>query len=179
MRRAPLRLAVFVCAGGALVGCRRHRRAPPPPTIVALQSSIAEAQPEEQRIDPDELLPGNARAFGLTLPVNTAVRFESDETRMYHVNAQMPRVMRYLQQRLEFATADIQPLGAMIRNAHLREPEGPTVFDVGVRDEGDRTLVTLWSRTPVPQPQTRSMADALRAAGIDPRTGRTEPRFNR
>lgn len=179
MARVSLRLAVFVCAGGALVGCRRTRRAPQPPTVAVMQSHVDEAPPEEQRVDPDELLPGSARAFGLTLPVNTAVRFESEETRMYHVNAQMPRVMRYLQQRLEFATADIQPLGAMIRNAHLRDTEAPTVFDVGVRDEGDRTLVTVWNRTPVPQPQPRSIEDALRAAGIDPRTRRTEARFNR
>ncbi len=179
MRSAPLRLAVFVCVGGALVGCRRHRRAPPPPTVVALQTSVAETPIEEQRVDPDELLPGSARAFGLTLPVNTAVRYESEETRMYHINAQMPRVMRYLQQRLEFATADIQPLGAMIRNAHLREADGSSVFDVGVRDEGDRTLVTVWNRTPVPQPQQRSLDDALRAAGIDPSTRRTEARYNR
>jgi hypothetical protein len=146
---------------------------------VALQNAVAETPIEEQRLDPDELLPGSARAFGLTLPVNTAVRYESEETRMYHINAQMPRVMRYLQQRLEFATADIQPLGAMIRNAHLREAEGSSVFDVGVRDEGDRTLVTVWNRTPVPQPQQRSLDDALRAAGIDPSTRRTEARYNR
>lgn len=177
MRFSLIPLALVL---GVLSGCRRTRRAPPSATVVAApRVAPAESPAEESRVDPDELLPGTAQAFGLPLPVNTAVRFEDTETRMYHVNAQMPRVMRYLQQRLEFATADIQPLGAMIRHARLRDNDAPTVVDVGVRDEGDRTLVTVWNRTPIPQAQPRSMEDALRAAGIDPQTHQLEPRYNR
>lgn len=171
---------IFMIAFGVVSGCRRTRRVAPPPRVVVAQRIIpVGASMEEARIDPDELLPGDAQAFGLPLPVNTAVRFEDTETRMYHVNAQMPRVMRYLQQRLEYATADIQPLGAMIRHARLRDNDASTVVDVGVRDEGDRTLVTVWNRTPIPQTQPRSLDDALRAAGIDPQTHRLDPRYNR
>lgn len=172
-------LFVIVLALSALVACRRSRRvAVPPPTPVLTRQPVAPV-PEEPRTESDELLPGTALAFGLALPVNTAVRFENSETRMYHVYAQMPRVMRYLQQRLEFATADIQPLGAMIRHARLRDNVVAIVVDVGVRDEGDRTLVTVWNRTFIPQAQPRSMEDALRAAGIDPQTHRALPRYNR
>lgn len=174
-----VRSAVLITLFGVAVGCRRHRRPPPTPQAVAPSRPVVAAPVEEERVDPNELLPGTALAFGLALPVNTAVRFEDSETRMYHVNAQMPRVMRYLQQHLEFATADIQPLGAFIRHARLRDADAATVVDVGVRDEGDRTLVTVWNRTPVPQAQARSMEDALRAAGIDPQTHRTNPRYNR
>lgn len=176
MRASPF---VLVIAFGALGGCRRARRPPPPPAIPTVPHQVAAPPVEEPRVDPEELLPGTSQAFGLALPVNTAVRFEDSETRMYHVNAQMPRVMRYLQQRLEFATADIQPLGALIRHARLRDNDAATVVDVGVRDEGDRTLVTVWNRTPVPQAQPRSMEDALRAAGIDPQTHQMNPRYNR
>ncbi len=176
MRVWPFVLFVNV---GALGGCRRARQATPPPSIPATAPQVIAPSTQEVRVDPDELLPGTSQAFGLPLPVNTAVRFEDSETRMYHVNAQMPRVMRYLQQRLEFATADIQPLGALIRHARLRDTDAATVVDVGVRDEGDRTLVTVWNRTPIPQAQPRTMEDALRAAGIDPQTHQVDPRYNR
>ncbi len=176
MSRAPLVAAALLVA---LSGCRRGRRAPPPAPTPAAHDLAPAQVVEEERVDPDELLPGSTTAFGLALPVNTAVRFEGGETRMYHVAAQMPRVMRYLQQRLEFPTADIQPLGALIRHAHVRDNDAAVVIDVGVRDEGDRTLVTVWNRTPIPQPQERTMDEALTAAHIDPRTRRTEPRYNR
>jgi hypothetical protein len=123
-------------------------------------------------------MPGSASAFGLALPSNTDVRFESDTTRMYHVNAQMPRVMRYLQQRIEYTVSDIHPLGAMIRSAHLRDVSDGAIFDVGVRDEGDRTLVTVWNRTPIPS-APRSMEDGMRAANMDPRTQHVLARYNR
>jgi hypothetical protein len=98
---------------------------------------------------------------------------------MFHVAARMPQVMRYLQRRLEYTQADIQPLGAMIRGARLRDSDTATVLDIGVRDEGDKTLLTLWNRTPLPSAPTRTMEEALQAAGYDPQTRRLQPRYNR
>ncbi len=172
------RLAILALLVVPLGACRKHRRAPPAPPAVVAQVAAA-AAPVEETVDPDELLPGPTAAFGLSLPLSTQVRFESNETRMYYIPAEMPRVMRYLQQHLDYTTADIHPLGAMIRNARLREHDDSKIFDVGVRDEGTRTLVTLWDRTPIPQVAPRSMDDALRAAGIDPTTRQTMPRYNR
>lgn len=173
--RILLALALFAASG-----CRRRR--PPPPAAplapVAPQTS-APSPATAEPIDPEDLLPGELVAFGLPLPTATIDRIASSELRMFYVPARMPRVMRYLERRLEFSIADIQPLGAMIRGARLRENDGPIVLDVGVRDEGDRTLVTLWNRTPVVGGPTRTLNEALQAAGYDPQTRRLQHRYNR
>ena len=144
MRAAPLLLALTLLSAPA---CRRKRRpAPAPQTPAAVAPTTAAAAPEElEPVDPDELLPGSSVAFGLTLPASTIQRVSTDEARMYYVPARMPQVMRYLQRRLDFSNANIQPLGAMIRGARLHESDAPTVLDIGVRDEGDKTFLTLWN----------------------------------
>jgi hypothetical protein len=168
---------------GASAACHRRRRLPvvaqPAVTPAAAQTATPSATPEENVIDPNELLPGTSRAFGLTLPSNTAIAFENEGTKMYYVRAQMPRVMRYLQQHVSYVSSDIQPLGAFIRAARPTETETELVVDIGVRDEGDRTLVTLWNRTPPPPAPSRSLEEGLRATGIDPVTHQFEPRYNR
>ncbi|MFO0602125.1 MAG: hypothetical protein U0324_03070 [Polyangiales bacterium] len=179
MRAAPLALALAALAAGA--GCRRRRApAPPPPPAAPASAEPAPAPPTEpEPVDPDELLPGSAVAYGLTLPASTIDRVSTDEVRMFYVPARMPQVMRYLQRRLEFSNGDIQPLGAMIRGARLRDSDAATVLDVGVRDEGDKTLLTLWNRTPVVGAPSRTMDEALRAAGYDPQTRQLQSRYNR
>jgi hypothetical protein len=89
----------------------------------------------------------------------------------------MTRVMRYLQTHLSFQNADIHPLGALLRNA--RPPNSATEFvvDVGVRDEGDRTLVTVWNRTPM-DARPMTLEQGVRAAGLDPHTGRALPQYD-
>lgn len=126
-----------------------------------------------------DLEPGTLRAFGLLMPVGSTEQFHTEQQRIFFVVAPFPRVMRYLQRRLEITTGDIHPLGALVRNARLRTaPEGQILrLDVGVRDEGERTVVTLWNRTAVAVPP-RSMNDGLRAAGFDPATGRPLPENN-
>jgi len=178
MRPAPLLLALTLLGASA---CRRKRRpAPTLQSLAAVAPVAATAAPEEvEPVDPDDLLPGSSVAFGLTLPASSINRVSTDETRMYYVPARMPQVMRYLQRRLDFGNADIQPLGAMIRGARLRESDAPTLLDIGVRDEGDKTLLTLWNRTPVVGAPQRSLDDALRAAGYDPQTRRLQNRYNR
>jgi hypothetical protein len=168
---------------GASAACHRKRRLPavaqPSIAPTTVEAATQSATPEENVIDPDELLPGTSHAFGLTLPSNTAIAFENEGTKMYYVRAQMPRVMRYLQQRVSYVSSDIQPLGAFIRAARPNEIETELIVDIGVRDEGDRTLITLWNRTPPPPAPTRSLEEGLRATGIDPVTRRFEPRYNR
>ncbi len=177
MRRDVLVLCALAATSAA---CRRRpRRAPPPAVVAPASEAVLAADAGVVEAEPDELLPGRATAFGLTLPAVASARFEGDETRMYHVSAQMPRVLRYLEQRLEFNAADIQPLGAMIRGARLREGNATSVLDIGIRDEGDRTLVTVWNRTPVAVTRTRTGEESLRAAGYDPQTRRLDPLYNR
>ncbi len=178
MRAAPLLCLLTLLSAPA---CRRKRRpaaVTPGPASTAPVAATA-APMEVEPVDPDELLPGSLVAFGLTLPAFAINRVSTDETRMYYVPARMPQVMRYLQRRLDFSNANIQPLGAMIRGARLHDSEDPTLLDVGVRDEGDKTLLTLWNRTPIVGAPQRSLDDALRSAGYDPQTRRLQNRYNR
>mgnify|MGYP003594898200 CR=1 FL=1 len=177
--RSELLLLVFV--EGVALGCRRRRPAQyNQPVAIAAASVVPRTDGAEPvAVDPDDLLPGRVDAYGLPLPIGATAQFDSTPTKMFRVDAQMPRVMRYLQQRLDFHDADIQPLGSMIRGARVRESAAGIVLDVGVRDEGDRTFLTIWNRTPPPLPPAPvSTADSLRAAGIDPATGQTLSQYN-
>lgn len=122
---------------------------------------------------PGELLPGSVRAFGLVMPIGTNEVITSENQRMFYVQAPMPAVMRYLQHRIDIINAEIHPLGAMIHDVHVHTagPGENFTLDVGVRDEGDRTLVTLWNRSQLPVPP-RTEDEGFRAAGFDPRTRR-------
>lgn len=170
IRRAATLLALAALSSA----CRRHRHRPPVVAAAPVQAGVAAEEPAEEPVvlAPEELLPGPLTAFGLVLPLGSHLTLEGDGARMFHVDASMPQVMRYMQRRLTFHDADILPLGAMIRSAHLAEPEAEvtTLVDVGVRDEGLRTFVTVWNRT-VPARPPQSMAEGLRASGIDPTTG--------
>jgi hypothetical protein len=122
---------------------------------------------------PGELLPGSIRAFGVLMPVGTTEVVAGESQKMFYVQAPMSAVMRYLQARIDIVSGEIHPLGAMIHSAsvHTNGPGENFVVDVGVRDEGNRTLVTLWNHSQQALP-ARTTEDGLRAAGIDPRTGR-------
>ena len=115
------------------------------------------------------------------MPTVTQERLGTDDMKMFRVDAPMPRVMRYLEQRLEVHDADIHPLAAVIHRAIVRGVRSNLVVDVGVRDEGDRTLVTVWNRTPPPSATATppTVDEGLRAVGVDPRTGQYAPEFNR
>lgn len=166
-------LAVLLTAGACQ--SRRSPEASAPPPAAPAPDVVAPPRTTESL----ELEPGTLRAFGVLMPVGTVERLAGTTSSIFYVQAPMPRVMRYLQQRLEITTADIHPLGAMIRGARVRSAPGSSALfvDVGVRDEGDRTVVTLWNRTALPGP-ARSTADGLRAAGFDPQTGRPLPENN-
>lgn len=172
------RTAVVVLAALAVVGCRRRNRVPQtsPPSVAAVVAAPAPAPPPAPRPDPDELLPGDRTAFGLVMPLGATPLIETSSSRMFTIVAPMNKVMRYLQQRLVFHQGDVHPLGAMIRGARVSGAGVAFVVDVGVRDEGNTTLVTVWNRTPA-APVPGSNADAYRAAGVDPRTGRQDPRL--
>lgn len=159
-------------------GCRRRARGPVPGVLPSVASTLTEVpqEPSTER-SMDELLPGDQSAFGVVMPMGTSVRFDGSDMKMYRVNAQMTRVMRYLEQRLEVSRADIHPLGAMLHHASLRATQDATIVDIGVRDEGERTFVTIWNRTPATTPP-QSLSDGLRAAGFDPQTGRLLPAYN-
>lgn len=178
---AAARTAILVCLAAELSACRRRARPIVQPAMTAPVAATA-AQPaalaEEE--DPNRLLPGSESAFGLRMPMRSDPRLQNAAMKTFMVEAPMPRVMQYLQERLRIHTANIHPLAAMIRNAQVLEADGGVVVDVGVRDEGDRTVVTVWNRTPPPENTgiTRTMEDALRGSGIDPRTGRPLPEFN-
>ena len=120
-----------------------------------------------------ELLPGTLRAFGVLMPVGTTEVLNTDNERMFYVQAPMAAVMRYLQARVEIVNGEIHPLGAFVRNAHVQQTNATENFtvDLGVRDEGDRTLVTLWNRSQAALPP-RSTDEGFRAAGFDPATRR-------
>jgi hypothetical protein len=143
------------------------------------QASLVEAPraAEEVPQDPSELVPGDVVAYGVVLPVGTSLRLQGDGSRMFYVDASMARVMRYLQTHLSIQNADIHPLGALLRSARPPNDAAEFVVDVGVRDEGDRTLVTVWNRTPV-DTRPMSLEQGVRAAGIDPQTGRALPQFD-
>ncbi len=112
--------------------------------------------------------------FGLLLPIGTQMHLEEVGMKMYYVPAPMNRVMRYLQRRLEVTNGDIHPLGAFIRRARVRfTPAGQALFvDVGLRDEGDRTFVTVWNRPALPIVMPLTSAESLVRAGFDPDSGR-------
>ncbi len=174
-------IALFVVLAAACTSRRPPREEPWPARNNRSGIGDAGSGSVPTNLAGTDLEPGTIRAYGLLMPVGTVERLVTDATKIYYVQAPMPRVMRYLQRRLEITTGDIHPLGAMIRNARVRTtPDGQSIFlDVGVRDEGDRTLVTLWDRTPVPAAQGRSLDDSLRAAGIDPQTRRPAGTNNR
>ncbi len=184
LRGMTPRVDVMVAALGAVfgvVGCRRHTVAPTAGPVAIEMASVAPAlvAPTLQPLSPQDLLPGEIVAFGLTMPIGTLPRFAGPESRIYYVDASMTRVMRYLQRRLVFSDGDIHPLGAILRGARVAEtgPNAAIVVDVGVRDEGERTLVTVWNRTPS-APPAATIEDGLRAAGVDPRTGQALPQYN-
>lgn len=178
---AVARWSVVLCVGAAALGCRRRSRPVVQPAISApVALAAATAAPAEEPSDPYRLLPGNENAFGLRMPVRSSQRMETATMKMFTVEAPMHRVMAYLQERLRIQTADIHPLAAMVRNAQVVEADVRLVVDVGVRDEGDRTLVTVWNRSVAPAANggARTLDEGLRSAGIDPRTGRALPEFN-
>lgn len=165
----------------ALAACHRRQRLPQPPAPQAPQPAAIEAQATADVPAPtDDLLPGSLNAFGLPMPTVARERLSTDDMKMFRVDAPMSRVMRYLEQRLEVHETDIHPLAAVIHRAIVRGVQSNLVIDVGVRDEGDRTLVTVWNRTP-PAPPARppTLDEGLRAVGVDPATGQYAPEFNR
>lgn len=176
-----VRLRVALCVAAALPACRRRARPIVQPAMsVPVTAAVEPAAALGEDADPNRLLPGPETAFGLRMPVRASSRLQGPAMKMFVVDAPMPRVMQYLQERLRIQTANILPLAAMIRGAQVVEAEVGLVVDVGVRDEGDRTLVTVWNRTPPPEAAAvhRSLDEGLRAVGIDPRTGRPLPEFN-
>jgi hypothetical protein len=179
---SPLtRWSVVLCVGASALGCRRRARPVVQPAMSApMIAEPAAAPPVEEPADPQRLLPGNESAFGLRMPMRSAPRMQSGSMKMFLVEAPMHRVMAYLQERLRIQTADIHPLAAMVRGAQVTEADVRLVVDVGVRDEGDRTVVTVWNRSVAQGAavQTRTLDEGLRNAGIDPRTGRALPEYN-
>ena len=164
-----------------LPACHGHRRfAPDAGGASALVRRTVEADVDLTAAPSDELVPGPLNAFGLPLPSASRERFGNADTKMFTVEAAMPRVMRYLERRLEMRYADIHPLAAVIHGAVVKEARTGLVIDVGVRDEGERTLVTIWNRTPPTQALGSEVTpeQGLRAAGIDPSTGRPLPSQN-
>lgn len=125
-------------------------------------------------LDPMDLVPGSIRAFGLVMPIGTSEHLADPSMKMFYVSAPMSRVMRYLQRRLTITDGDIRPLGALIRRARVKfTPPGQSLFvDVGLRDEGDRTFVTIWNRPALPPGPPVSTGESLRMAGFDPDSGR-------
>ncbi len=177
------RLGSILLLLSAVVACHRRPRATPS----ASAAPVAAAVVQEQSLDDappsnDDLLPGSLSAFGLAMPTVSREHLATDSMKTFRVEAPMPRVMRYLEQRLEMRDADIHPLAALIHRGIVRNVQSNFVVDVGVRDEGDRTLVTVWNRTPAPvaaDATPRSLDDGLRAVGIDPATGQYAPEYNR
>ncbi|MEZ4392019.1 MAG: hypothetical protein R3A48_13055 [Polyangiales bacterium] len=175
-----VRWSIVLCLGAASMGCRRRARPIVQPAARApVTQAAAEPAPVEPA-DPYRLLPGNESAFGLRMPVRSAQRLQNPNMKMFMVEAPMHRVMAYLQERLRIETADIHPLAAMVRGAQVVEADVRLVVDVGVRDEGDRTLVTVWNRSVAQgaQGSAGNLEQGLRNAGIDPRTGRPLPQYN-
>lgn len=174
--------ALSLCIAATTVACGSRRRTnpndgPTAPTAAPSASATASAP----RVRSDELEPGNERAFNITMPTATDRLSVHDNTAIFFVHHPMPRVMRYLQRRLEIVNGDIHPLGAMIRNARVVTTVPGTTqdfVDVSVRDEnGDGTLVTFWRRVDNVR-QFATPGEALRAAGFDPATGHPLPGNN-
>nr|MBK7065540.1 hypothetical protein [Deltaproteobacteria bacterium] len=165
----------------ALAACHRRPRAPQPPAPAVPAEVVEERVVEEAPAATDDLLPGTLNAFGLPMPTVTQERLVTGDMKIFRVDAPMPRVMRYLEQRLEVHNADIHPLAAVIHRAIVRGVQSNLIVDVGVRDEGDRTMVTVWNRTPPPAATAapRTLDEGLRAVGFDPATGQYAPEFNR
>jgi hypothetical protein len=166
--------ALVVCASS----CRSHPvetsnedpwEQPRRPAHASVDASVN----EPATAAPGELVPGTIRAFGVLMPVGTTEALATETERMFYVQAPMSAVMRYLQARIDIVNGEIHPLGAMIRNAHVRTngPDENYVVDLGVRDENGRTLVTLWNRSQQALPP-RSTDEGFRAAGFDPATRR-------
>jgi hypothetical protein len=175
------RWSIVLCLAAESVGCRRRARPIVQPAMSApVAAAMGAPAPVEEPADPNRLLPGPDSAFGLRMPMRSAQRLQGPAMKMFMVEAPMPRVMAYLQERLRIQTADIHPLAAMVRNAQVLEADVGLVVDVGVRDEGDRTLVTVWNRSATPEGvgTARTLDEGLRGVGIDPRTGRALPEFN-
>jgi hypothetical protein len=164
----------------ALAACHRRPRASQPPAAVPA-AVVEEHAVEDAPPSNDDLLPGNLNAFGLPMPTVTQERLAADDMKIFRVDAPMPRVMRYLEQRLEMHDADIHPLAAVIHRAIVRGVQSNLIVDVGVRDEGDRTMVTVWNRTPPPSATATPVTpeQGLRAVGVDPATGQYAPELNR
>ena len=165
----------------ALAACHRRPRDPAPTPPAAPAPTLTERVVDDAPATSDDLLPGALVAFGLPMPTVTQERLGTDDMKIFRVDAPMPRVMRYLEQRLEVHEADIHPLAAVIHRAIVRGVQSNLIVDVGVRDEGDRTMVTVWNRTPPPPSANapRTLDEGLRAVGFDPATGRYSPEFNR
>ncbi len=161
---------LFVAAG-----CDRRPVAPADAGVAPVEvTEDAAAVADVEYVDPSDLTPSSIRAFGVTMPVGTSEHLSEPGMKMFYVSAPMNRVMRYLQRRLTITDGDIRPLGAMIRRARVKfTPPGQALFvDVGVRDEGDRTFVTIWNRPALPIGGSISTAESLRLAGFDPDSGR-------
>ncbi len=157
-----------------LAGCVRRTPSVPleQPTEQAVDAGAVEDVAEYNPLD---LIPGSLRAFGLVMPMGTSEHLTDTNMKMFYVSAPMNRVMRYLQRRLLITTGDIRPLGALIRHAQVKfmDPSLGQFVDVGVRDEGDRTFVTVWNRpTIAPPDHPLTMEQSLRLGGIDPDGGR-------
>ncbi len=127
-----------------------------------------------ENIDPSDLVPGSIRSYGVLMPLGTQLHHEEPGMQMFYVSAPMNRVMRYMQRRLIITNGDIRPLGAFVRRARVRysQPGQALFVDMGLRDEGDRTFVTVWNRPALAPPLPMSTADSLRRAGFDPDSGR-------
>lgn len=166
--------AVAMVACSSSVGCSRRPPAAQDAGVVAIESSEDAAVADVAALDPMDLVPGSIRAFGIVMPIGTSEHLSEPAMKMFYVSAPMSRVMRYLQRRLTITDGDIRPLGALIRRARVKfTPQGQTLFvDVGLRDEGDRTFVTIWNRPALPPGPPVSTGESLRMAGFDPDSGR-------
>ncbi|MBL8601860.1 MAG: hypothetical protein JNK72_08050 [Myxococcales bacterium] len=163
-------MAALVLTSAFGAACRRPRRPRPAPAPVAAPAApVAEAEPVEDEAprDPDELMVGPDQAFGLPVPLGASLRHESPAMKLYDVPASAPRVLRFLERRLTVRSAEVGALGSFLRGARLREGEGRGVFDVGVRDEGGHTQLSVWDRTaplPAPAPPVNTAPAAPRVA---------------
>jgi hypothetical protein len=158
-------------------------RKPPAPAVELAPVELVDAGVVEDVAEYSalDLLPGSVRAFGLVMPMGTTEHLSDNTMKMFYVSAPMMRVMRYLQRRLVITNGDIRPLGALIRHAQVRfiDPALGQFVDVGVRDEGDRTFVTVWNRPTAGRPDRPITAEqSMRLAGFDPDSGRPLERNN-
>jgi len=157
-----------------IAGCERPAQRAARDAAVVTESAADASVSDAETVDPFDLAPGSIRAFGVVMPIGTSEHLSEPTMKMFYIGAPMNRVMRYLQRRLVITDGDIRPLGAMIRRARVKfTPPGQTLFvDVGLRDEGDRTFVTMWNRPALPPAPPIGTAESLRMAGFDPDSGR-------